>query len=60
MVGVSYMTAPPDYPRIENLSFGTITAEHRAASHASWGWREVAASAVVLAVILAGYLYFTG
>ena len=60
MVGVSYMTAPPDYPRIENLSFGTITAEHRAASHASWGWREGAASAVVLAVILAGYFYFTG
>jgi SSS family solute:Na+ symporter len=60
MIGVSYATAPPDYASIENLSFGTITAEHRAASQASWGWREVAASALVLTVILAGYLYFTG
>jgi len=60
MVIVSYMTAEPDYAKIKNLSFGTITDEHRAESAKSWDWRDVAASAVVLVVILAGYLYFRG
>ncbi|MEK7678331.1 MAG: sodium:solute symporter [Verrucomicrobiota bacterium] len=60
MIGVSYMTQEPDYAKIKNLSFGTTTDEHRAESAASWDWREVAASAFVLAVIIAGYLYFRG
>jgi SSS family solute:Na+ symporter len=60
MVVVSYATSQPDYARIKNLSFGTVTDEHRAESAASWGKLEVAASIFVLAVILAGYLYFRG
>jgi solute:Na+ symporter, SSS family len=60
MVGVSYMTREPDYDKIKNLSFGTVTDEHRAQSAASWDWRDVLASAFVLGVILAGYLYFRG
>jgi SSS family solute:Na+ symporter len=60
MVGVSFMTKAPDYDKIKNLSFGTVTDEHRAESAKSWGLLEVVASAVVLAVILAGYLYFRG
>ena len=60
MVGVSYMTSAPDYSKIKNMSFGTITDEHRSESAASWDWREVVASGFVLAVILAGYLYFRG
>jgi SSS family solute:Na+ symporter len=60
MVGVSYLTRAPDYARMKDLSFGTRSAEHRSASQASWGWREVAASAFVLAVVLWGYLYFVG
>jgi solute:Na+ symporter, SSS family len=60
MVGVSYLTREPDYGQIKSLSFGTATAEDRAKTRASWDWREVAGSAVVLAVIIAGYLYFRG
>ena len=60
MVVVSYMTLEPEYAKIENLSFGTITSEHRAESQASWDWRDVAASVLVLVVIVGGYLYFTG
>ncbi len=60
MVGVSYVTQAPDYARLKDLSFGTRSDEHRSESQASWGWRELAASAVVLAVIVWGYLYFTG
>jgi solute:Na+ symporter, SSS family len=60
MLAVSYMTEQPDYAKIKNLSFGTVTDEHRTESAASWNWREGAASVVVLVVILAGYLYFRG
>ena len=60
MVAVSYATREPEYDRIKGLTFGTTTDEHRAQSLASWDWRDVAASAVVLGVILAGYLYFRG
>jgi len=60
MVVVSCLTSQPDYGRIKNLSFGTTTDEHRTQSAQSWDWRDVLASAVVLAVILGGYLYFRG
>jgi len=60
MVGVSYMTAAPDYVKIKNLTFATTTNEDQAFTRASWGWKEVAFSAVVLVGILAGYLYFRG
>jgi SSS family solute:Na+ symporter len=60
MVVVSYLTQEPDYNKIKNLSFGTVTEEHRSASQASWDWRDILTSAFVLAVILAGYLYFRG
>ena len=60
MVGVSYMTAAPDYATIQNLSFGTRTDQHKRDSAASWDWRDIVTSAVVLVVIIAGYLYFVG
>jgi SSS family solute:Na+ symporter len=60
MVVVSYMTAEPDYATLQNLTFATKTKEDIAATRASWDWREVAASALVLACILGSYLYFRG
>jgi SSS family solute:Na+ symporter len=60
MYVVSYMSEEPDYAKISGLTYGTITAEDRAASRASWNFRDVVASAAVLAAILAAYLYFTG
>jgi SSS family solute:Na+ symporter len=60
MVVVSYMTAEPDYATLQNLTFATKTTEDKAATRASWDWREVAASGLVLACILGSYLYFRG
>jgi len=60
MVVVSYLTKEPDYGRIKSLTFGTRTAEDRHHIRLSWDWRDVAASAFVLACILAAYFYFTG
>jgi SSS family solute:Na+ symporter len=60
MVVVSYMTAHQDYRTIQSLTFGTNTEEDLSRTRASWSWKEVAASGVVLICILGGYLYFRG
>jgi len=60
MVVVSHMTAEPDPQQIRSLTFETITSDDRASTRASWTWREVAGSALVLVCILGAYLYFRG
>jgi SSS family solute:Na+ symporter len=60
MYVVSLMSAEPSYEKISGLTYGTITAEDRAASRASWNRWDVIASVTVVAAILAAYLYFTG
>jgi solute:Na+ symporter, SSS family len=60
MVGVSYLTAAPDYERLQGLTFATASDEDRARTRASWSKGDVAASLVVLAGIAFAYLYFRG
>jgi len=60
MVLVSYLTPAPNYDTIKNLSFGTKTVEGKQDTYQSWGWMEVASSALVLVCILGAYLYFRG
>ena len=60
MIGVSYMYPAPNEASIQSLTFATKTKEDKAASRASWGFGEVAASCVVLVLIMGSYLYFRG
>jgi SSS family solute:Na+ symporter len=60
LVGVSLATAPPDAAQIQGLTFATLSDSDRETSRSSWSWRDVAASAFILACILAAYSYFTG
>jgi solute:Na+ symporter, SSS family len=60
MVSVSYLTETPVYERITGLTFGTTTEEHRRESRASWKRLDVIASGIVILLILAAYLWFTG
>jgi SSS family solute:Na+ symporter len=60
MFGVSYMTRPPSPGQLAGLTFSTVSREERERSKASWDWRDVAASALVMIAILAAYLYFSG
>jgi SSS family solute:Na+ symporter len=60
MVVVSYLTAAPAEERLVGLTFATVSAEQRQQSRASWSRRDVIASAIVLLLILAAYLYFRG
>ena len=60
MVGVSYLSAPPDEAQIKGLTFATASAEDKAKTRASWGTLEVVSSVVILVCILFAYLYFRG
>jgi solute:Na+ symporter, SSS family len=60
LIGVSYATEPPHEPQLTGLTYATVTEEHRRESRASWSINEVAASGLVLLMILAAYVYFSG
>ena len=60
MVIVSHMTEAPPESQLKDLTFATLTEEHKRESRASWGMTEVVWSGVTLALILVAYLYFNG
>jgi SSS family solute:Na+ symporter len=53
---VSLRGEPPDRDRIKGLTFGSLD---RIAVRASVDWKDVAATAVVLALVAGLYLYFS-
>lgn len=60
LIGVSYATPAPSEEQLVGLTYATVTDAQRAESRSSWTGTDVAASAVVLLLILTAYLYFTG
>jgi SSS family solute:Na+ symporter len=60
MFAVSYLTEAPSYEKISGLTFGTTTAEDRKKSRSSWSKVDVVFSVVLLILIIAIYMYFTG
>ncbi len=60
MVGVSYATEAPSYQKISGLTFGTLNAEQRAETKASYTKADIIWSGVVILLILAAYIYFSG
>lgn len=60
MIVVSYMTEAPPLGKIGGLTYATMTAEDRKESRTSWNIRDVLTSSLVLVLIVAAYLYFTG
>ena len=59
-IAVSYATKEPDYAKIGGLTYSTLTAEDRKQSRASWSIKDVVLSVLMVALIIAVYLYFTG
>ena len=60
MIGVSYATPAPAPERLRGLTYATVSERERLESRLSYDWRDIAGTALVLGVILAGYLYFNG
>lgn len=59
IVVVSYSTDPPPEEKIKGLTYSFISDEDRAENRASWNWKDVAGSGVVLGLVLFVYLYFS-
>jgi SSS family solute:Na+ symporter len=59
-VGVSYATKKPDYRTIGGLTFSTMSESDKKATRASWNWKDVFLSILLIALIIAIYTYFTG
>ncbi len=60
MIGVSYSSEPPPYAQIQGLTFGTLSQDDRDANKASYTKIDIIASALVLVLIIAAYVYFSG
>jgi SSS family solute:Na+ symporter len=60
MIAVSYWSEKPAYNAIQGLTFSTMTDQDRLETRKSWDYRDVLASVMVLLIILAAYLFFTG
>jgi SSS family solute:Na+ symporter len=59
MVVVSLATPAPSEEKIRGLTFATTVAEDKAASRASWNATDVILSLIVLAIIIAVFIYFS-
>lgn len=57
---VSYATRQPDYAKISGLTFSTLSPQDRAENRASWNWKDVVLSVLLIVAIIAIYMYFTG
>ncbi len=57
---VSYATKPPDYAKISGLTFSTLSPQDKLETRASWNWKDVILSILLVVAIIAIYMYFTG
>ena len=60
MIVVSWLTAEPSYEKIQGLTYATTVAADKAASRASWNYKDLILSLVVVGVIAFTLIYFTG
>ncbi|MBI4418303.1 MAG: sodium/solute symporter [Ignavibacteriales bacterium] len=60
VIVVSYMTGKPSEDQLRNLTFSTMTEDHKLESRESWNKWDVINSSAVLLLILFAYMYFTG
>jgi SSS family solute:Na+ symporter len=59
VIAISMVTAAPSEAQVRGLTYASTTPEQRAENRASWGTPELAGTAVVLAMVLGVYFYFT-
>jgi SSS family solute:Na+ symporter len=57
---VSFLSEAPSLEKLNGITFATVSAEDREKSRSSWTIWDVAASALILLIILTAYLYFNG
>ena len=58
IIAISFFTKPKDPSTITGLYFGSATAEQRAITRASWTKWDLINSVIIIAIIVAFYIYF--
>ncbi len=59
MIGVSLATEPPAQAQLNGLTFSTTLKEDKALSRSTWNRWDVIASAIILILLAAIYIYFS-
>jgi SSS family solute:Na+ symporter len=60
IIGVSLTTEPPAAEKVINLTFGTVTAEEKKISRATFDWKDIAVSIFVVLVVIFIMIWFNG
>jgi SSS family solute:Na+ symporter len=60
LIGVSYATEAPPAAQLAGLTYATVSEDQQRVTRSSWSKWDVVSSGVVLALIVAAYLYFNG
>jgi SSS family solute:Na+ symporter len=60
MIVASHFSAAPDLAKIGGLTYGTRTEQDKRSTRASWKAIDIVFSGIILALIAAAYLCFTG
>jgi len=60
LIGVSYASEAPSDAQLAGLTYATVSDDQQRVSRSSWNMWDVVSSGVVLALIVAAYLYFNG
>ena len=60
MFAVSYMSEAPSAKQLVGLTYDTVTADQKAVTRASWNQWDIINTGIVLGLILAAYVYFSG
>ncbi|MGA0211373.1 MAG: sodium:solute symporter [Flavobacteriaceae bacterium] len=60
LIGVSLLSDKPEEARLKNLTYSTITAEVKAESKATYNWKDVVVSIVILSIVISVMILFNG
>ena len=60
MVVVSLFTAKPSEEKLKGLTYATMTEKDKADSRASWNYKDVIHSVIILIIVGLIMIYFTG
>jgi len=59
-IGVSFLSSIPSIEKVRNLTFQTISAEEKAENKASYNWKDIVVSVLVLAAVGWVMIIFNG
>ena len=60
LIGVSLLSEKPNFAQLKNLTYSTITAEVKAESKATYNWKDVVVSIVIISIVISVMILFNG